>query len=200
MDKQGMKIDLKSREQWVAVIGTRYPSDKEREMAYLFGKEMAERGKVIVSGLAEGIDTAAHEGALAGGGKTIAILSTSNLESIYPKENQELAERIKKSGLLLHPYKTKAVWGGKGIKNQKIRRLIERDLLLAKLCPIIVAVKNENKPISGGTRYAVHYGKFFGQVVFRLDNFGKVHKNPETDYTDVPWEMEIDIDNILTRL
>jgi DNA processing protein len=61
---------------------------------------LAERGVTVVSGLARGIDAAAHQGALAGRGLTVAVMGTG-LDTIYPKENRKLAERIAESGALL---------------------------------------------------------------------------------------------------
>lgn len=87
----------------VAVVGTRNASDdgidRARRMASLF----AEHDVTVLSGLARGIDTAAHEETLAQGGRTIAVLGTGILRC-YPKENSELAERIVQSGALVSQF------------------------------------------------------------------------------------------------
>ena len=84
----------------VAIVGSRHCSTYGRNVAGMLARELAERGVTIVSGLARGIDSAAHQGALDGRGLTVAVMGTG-LDSIYPKENQKLADRIVASGALL---------------------------------------------------------------------------------------------------
>ena len=84
-----MRPDEKS----VAIVGSRRDTRYGRTQAYQIARELAENGVTVVSGLARGIDTAAHEGALAGGGRTVAVLG-NGIDSVYPEENQALAERI----------------------------------------------------------------------------------------------------------
>ena len=155
------------RSNWVAIIGSREASSKELETAYTYAKQMVTEGKIVVSGLAIGIDAFAHQGAIDAGGKTIAIVNTPVTQAIYPEENMGLAEEIRKNGFILYPYGTRANKKGKEEKgiSHFTKRLIERDVLLARLCPTIVAVKDEDRPITGGTRYGVHYGKKFNQEV-----------------------------------
>ena len=84
-------------ERAVAVVGTRRPSAEGREAAYEIARQLAARGVTVVSGLAEGIDTAAHSGALSAGGRTIAVLGTG-IEIVYPAKNRALADGIARSG------------------------------------------------------------------------------------------------------
>jgi len=86
----------------VAIVGTRQPSDEAKKLAFEFSKYLADSGLTIVSGGAEGIDAAAHEGALASGiGKTICVWGTG-LFHPYPEKNAGLFEKIKAShGLLV---------------------------------------------------------------------------------------------------
>lgn len=81
----------------VAVIGSRKMSLYGREVAEKFSSELAANGVVVISGLARGVDTVAHQSALKNGGRTIAVLGNS-LDSIYPPENRLLSEEIVKSG------------------------------------------------------------------------------------------------------
>ncbi len=81
----------------VAIVGTRKATAHGKLLARRVAEEFARRGIVVVSGLAMGIDTAAHEGALRGGGKTIAVLPCG-LDAIYPRQNERLAEEIGKAG------------------------------------------------------------------------------------------------------
>ncbi|MFH0973514.1 MAG: DNA-processing protein DprA [Candidatus Micrarchaeota archaeon] len=85
----------------IAVVGTRQPSEKARKLAFDFAKYFADQRITVVSGGAEGIDSAAHEGALASGvGKTVCVLGSGFFKS-YPSKNESLFERIRKSGGLL---------------------------------------------------------------------------------------------------
>lgn len=87
----------------VAVVGTREPSSlgvrRARKMATL----LAERGVTVLSGLARGIDTAAHEAALKAGGRTVAVFGTG-IDMIYPEENKDLAERIAATGCVVSQF------------------------------------------------------------------------------------------------
>ncbi|HEV2646339.1 MAG TPA: DNA-processing protein DprA [Acidobacteriaceae bacterium] len=81
----------------IAVVGTRQPSPYGAGMAEMLSRDLANRGVVILSGMARGVDTAAHKGALDAGGKTVAVWGTG-IDVVYPKENKRLAERIVESG------------------------------------------------------------------------------------------------------
>lgn len=87
----------------VAVVGSRVASLYGRTMAEKISREVAAAGVTVVSGLALGIDTAAHEGALAGGGKTIAVLG-GGIGRLYPPQNKRLAEKIAASGAVISEY------------------------------------------------------------------------------------------------
>jgi DNA processing protein len=81
----------------IAVVGTRHPTPYGIGMAERLACDLAARGLVITSGLARGVDSAAHRGALHGKGTTIAVLGTG-VDVIYPRENNRLAENILASG------------------------------------------------------------------------------------------------------
>ncbi|HOZ21939.1 MAG TPA: DNA-processing protein DprA [bacterium] len=87
----------------VAVVGTRAPSEYGQIVARRLTRELVQRGLVIVSGLARGIDTIAHSEAIAQGGLTIAVLG-SGLDQIYPGENRRLARMVTEHGALLSEY------------------------------------------------------------------------------------------------
>jgi DNA processing protein len=84
----------------VAVIGARAASHEGLIAAREISVDLARAGVVVVSGLARGIDSAAHQGALDGGGATIAVLGTG-IDLVYPPENAALSDRIAQTGLLL---------------------------------------------------------------------------------------------------
>lgn len=81
----------------VGVIGSRMCSTYGKNAAEMLARDLASRGICVVSGLARGIDTSAHRGAIAGGGKTIAVMGTG-LDAVYPKENGKLVNEILESG------------------------------------------------------------------------------------------------------
>lgn len=87
----------------IAIVGSRNPSRVGTQQAHDFAAQLARSGFVIVSGLARGIDTAAHEGALSVDGMTVAVCGTG-LDRVYPAANKPLAERIAASGLLLSEF------------------------------------------------------------------------------------------------
>jgi DNA processing protein len=89
-------IELLSRP-GIAVVGTRQPSPYGAGMAELLSRDLANRRLVILSGMARGIDTAAHKGAIEAGGKTVAVWGIG-IDVIYPKENKKLAEQIVATG------------------------------------------------------------------------------------------------------
>ena len=88
------------RQQAVAVVGTRRPSRHGETMARELGRALALAGWPVVSGLAEGIDAAAHGGCLEAGGRPVAVLGTP-LERVYPRHHSQLQRRVAEQGLLV---------------------------------------------------------------------------------------------------
>ena len=84
----------------IAIVGTRHATHYGKQQASRLATSLAQAGITVVSGLARGIDTAAHQAALAAGGRTIAVLANGVLKP-YPPENAELAKRISAQGCVL---------------------------------------------------------------------------------------------------
>jgi DNA processing protein len=120
-------------ERAVAVVGTREPTREGTRTARWLAQQLAERGFTIVSGLARGIDTAAHRGALAAGqGRTIAVLGCGLLR-VYPPENGVLAAKIARRGCLV----------GEIPPDREVERrlLLARDRIQAALARAVIVVQ-----------------------------------------------------------
>ncbi|MCY0864967.1 MAG: DNA-processing protein DprA [Sulfobacillus sp.] len=159
---------------WVAVIGPRQASPALQRMAFRLAARLAAKGKVVVSGLAAGIDAAAHRGALSvPEGRTAAIVSTAPDEPVYPADHADLARRIVAAGGALgHPFAQSATsWA------QRRWRLVERDLVVAETVTGIYVVTDDD-PIDGGSRWAVARAYELGRPVVRVDSQGRLWDHP----------------------
>ncbi|HEY0769091.1 MAG TPA: DNA-processing protein DprA [Sphingobacteriaceae bacterium] len=133
-----------TRDPSIAIIGTREPTDYGSTMARRCGQLFSEEGFVVVSGLALGCDTAAHEGALAVHGRAVAVLA-HGLNMIYPSKNKQLAQEIlSKGGCLVSEY----------APQEKPRKsyFVERDRIQSGLSKAVVVIETD---ISGGTMHTV---------------------------------------------
>jgi DNA processing protein len=117
----------------VAIVGTRHPSSQSITLAETIAKELAERGLTIVSGLAEGIDTASHRGALASRrGRTLAVLG-SGIRVIHPRANVDLSIRVAERGALLSEFHPNAPPRGP--------QLMARDRIISGLSRAVIVVE-----------------------------------------------------------
>ena len=96
-------VDLLRAGSRVSIVGSRGASEDGLKRARSLARALVERDVVVVSGLAEGIDTAAHEAAIAAGGRTIAVLGTP-LDSNYPASNRMLRQRIMRDHLAVSQF------------------------------------------------------------------------------------------------
>lgn len=135
----------------VAIVGARNASHNGRELAHRFGRELAAEGFVVVSGLARGIDTAAHEGALDAGGATVAVIACG-IDVAYPEENRGLMDRIAGCGLVV----TERPLGAP----PQAKHFPRRNRLISGMCSGVVVV--EAAPQSGSlitARLAAEQGR-----------------------------------------
>lgn len=145
-------------ERSVAVIGTRQPTDYGKRTAVRIARRVAEQGLIVVSGLAQGCDTAGHEGCLQEKGRTVAVLA-HGLDRIYPSENRELAQRIIDSGgCLVSEYPI----GNKLFKSQ----FVERDRIQSGLSSAVVIIETD---IKGGTMHTARFCLEQGRVLACVD-------------------------------
>ncbi len=138
----------------VAVVGSRRCSDYGRRVAFRLGKFLSERGIPVVSGLALGIDSQAHKGAVAGGGKTVAVLGSS-LDCPYPETNKELFLKVVQSGggvISELPFGTRA----------KRAFFPRRNRIVAALSDVLVVVEAREK---SGTSITVNFALELGKDV-----------------------------------
>lgn len=148
-------MSILSNSDTIAVVGTRAPTQIGMERARKIAYNMAKSGYVIVSGLAKGIDTAAHLGALEANGSTIAVLGTP-LDKIYPAENESLAHRIEtESGVLISEYPLGPV----------ISRgaFVQRDRVQSGLSTAVFAIQTD---VEGGTMHTVRYAQKYNRLIF----------------------------------
>lgn len=104
LDSASLSIHGTLPSRLVAIVGTRHPSPEAAEAAFMVARTLAYAGIGVVSGLALGIDGAAHEGALAGGGPTVAVLGHGLEVPVYPPQHRQLASRIENTGALVSPF------------------------------------------------------------------------------------------------
>ncbi len=140
----------------IAIVGTRNPTHFAHKKARELARVLARRGYTIVSGLARGIDTEAHCGALDVNGKTIAVLGTKINEEIYPKENSRLSEDISKSGAILSEAPLFQYIKDPFIKRNRITSGISK-------CLVVIEFGS-----SGGTLTQVNHALKQGRKVFVL--------------------------------
>jgi DNA processing protein len=143
--------------QAVAIVGTRQPTPDAAAVAESLACGLAERGLTIVSGLALGIDTAAHQGALcARDGRTLAVPG-SGLRAIHPRENVPLAEEIALRGALLSELKPSTVGHG--------RVLMARDRIVSGLSRAVIVVEAGER---SGTLDTVRQARRQGRLVLAV--------------------------------
>ncbi len=96
-------VGISSQAPNIAIVGSRNPTPQGEANARQFAKAFGSAGLCVVSGLALGIDGAAHDGAMLGGGTTIAVVGTG-LDRVYPKKHLELARRITRQGMIISEF------------------------------------------------------------------------------------------------
>lgn len=142
----------------VAIVGSRRPSSYGQHVTRRLARELASQGIVIVSGLANGIDSEAHRGALEAGGLTIAVLP-AGVEQVYPATNRALARRIVDQGGALiseyddispHPFKF---------------QFVERNRLIAGMASVVIVTEAS---LTSGSRHTVDFALDQGKTVMAV--------------------------------
>jgi DNA processing protein len=147
----------------VSIVGSRRTTLYGQSVAKKFGGELARLGFCVVSGLARGIDTAAHEGALSVGGKTAAVLGTG-IDIIYPPENFELYRKIEAEGAILSefPFSRRADRQSFAMRNR----------IVAGICQAIIVVESD---VDGGAMITARFAGEHGRLIFAVP--GRIDQN-----------------------
>lgn len=141
----------------VAIVGTREPSKEARYITLQLAMQLARADRAVISGLALGIDSAAHAGALAADGVTVAVLG-SGIGNIYPEANRSLARRIRDKGALLS--ETHPRWSAKA------QRLVSRNRIISGLSRAVIVVESD---ADGGAMYTARFASEQGRPVYTFD-------------------------------
>ncbi|MFI5240898.1 MAG: DNA-processing protein DprA [Microgenomates group bacterium] len=140
----------------IAIVGSRMATPRGKELAFNFSYVLAKKGVTIISGLARGIDTAAHKGAISAGGRTIAVMG-SGIDVIYPPENKVLVSEIVKNGALVSefPNGTKPLPGN----------FLQRNRLIAKLSKAVLVIEGMRR---SGTLSTASWAGDLAKEVFAI--------------------------------
>lgn len=142
-----------------AIVGTRSPSAISQNIASTLGFTLAERGYTVISGLALGVDTAAHLGALAvPGSTTLAVLGCGVL-NVYPRANLGLAEAIRGRGALLAEVHPEAV--------PNAAALVARNRIISGLSDSLIVIETG---VEGGAMYAARFALKQGRTLYAVAN------------------------------
>lgn len=153
-------------QQGIAVVGSRTCSDYGEMMSKAFSYSLAKRNLNIISGLAIGIDSSAHKGALLAKGKTIAIIGTG-IDLIYPKENQQLFyEIVKNDGLIISEYSL----GTKPIREN----FPKRNRIISALSDGVLVIEAGEK---SGALITVDYALEYGKNIYVVPREYNKHKS-----------------------
>lgn len=142
-------------EKSIAIIGSRVCTPEGEKIAEQFAKELSKNGICIVSGMAKGIDTAAHMGALKVGGKTIAVLG-GGFKHIFPKENEKLFYSIiKNGGAVVCEYDEDT--------NPEAKRFVARNRIVSGLSMGVLIVEAKHR---SGTAITADFARIQGRKIF----------------------------------
>jgi len=172
--------------QSVSIVGTRQPHPDKAALAQYLASELARRGWTIVSGLALGIDAAAHQGALSAGGWTLAVLG-SGVNNVYPQRHTRLADQIMEQGAVLAE-----VLPETGITRQN---LIARNRLTSGLSKAVIVIQSS---ADSGTANTARRAREQGRTVFVITGDGDEHLLTEGDIPLAP--DSINVDELSARL
>lgn len=140
----------------IGIVGTRSPSEYGRRWTRKISTALARNGFTVVSGLAEGIDTEAHQGCLEAGGRTIAVLGTG-VDIVYPPRNQQLYKQILARGLVVSEFPDKTP--------PDRAHFPRRNRIIAGLCRAVLVME---APTKSGALITARFANDFNRDVYVL--------------------------------
>ena len=140
----------------IAIVGTRDPSDYGRRWTRKISSALAQNGFIVVSGLADGIDTEAHHNCLESGGKTVAVLGTG-VDVVYPWTNRRLYQEVLENGLALSEYPA-------GTQPDRTH-FPRRNRIVAGLCRAVLVLE---APKKSGALITAYLANDYGRDVYAL--------------------------------
>ena len=142
----------------VGIVGTRNPTEHGKKWTRRISSILAQSGFTVVSGMATGIDTEAHQGCLQAGKRTIAVLGTG-VDLVYPSNNRQLYQQIQEQGLILSEYPA-------GTRPDR-RNFPPRNRIIAGLSRAVLVME---APERSGSLITAHYANEFNRDVYALPN------------------------------
>lgn len=152
---RGKFINLNER-LCISIVGTRKMTVYGKNCAYNFAKELARAGAVIVSGMADGIDSMAHRGALDAGMPTVAIIGCG-VNIVYPKKNASLMQRIMKTGMVISEYQLNSP--------PEKYHFPERNIIIAALSVATLVVEAD---IKSGSLITANHANDLGKELYAI--------------------------------
>lgn len=184
-EEEGLKI---------AIVGARKCSPYGKKVAEYLGRMLAKNDIVVVSGMARGIDTAAHQGALVGGGKTISVLGCG-VNICYPQENLNLMKAIIKQGCVLSetPVSASPLAGNFPLRNRIISGLCDGVIIVEAAAKSGSLITSDSALEQGKDVFAVP-GRIFDQLSEGTNQLIKMGAKPVLDIEDILEEyMELPV-------
>ncbi len=163
----------------VALVGTRRPQAAALRYAHELARALVAKGRWVVSGLARGVDGAAHRGALAGHGHTLAVLG-GGVNVPYPPQNRALFAALARQGTLLSEHPPH--------KAPSAAFLVARNRLISQLSQALVVVETD---VEGGAWHAVRFARAQGVPIFAVRSHAAGNRRLlEEGARPLPWEVE----------
>ena len=141
----------------MAIVGARSPSPKAERLAKKLAAKLARAGYTLVSGLALGIDAAAHVGAMQAGGASLAVLG-SGLLHVYPPQNKDIAKMLLRSGALISEVRPTLP--------PNAQRLVSRNRIISAMSWAVIMVESDE---GGGAMHAARFAKAQGHPVYTFE-------------------------------
>lgn len=141
----------------MAIVGTRNPSPKAESITLQLAANMAREGRAVISGLALGIDAAAHDGAMQAGGASLAVLG-SGLLHVYPPQNEDIAKRLRQSGALISEVRPDL--------STNAQRLVSRNRIISAMSSEVTIVESDE---DGGAMHAARFAREQARPIYACD-------------------------------